>query len=388
MKYIKFIGAKLTIVLFLVFGVSNLYALLPGDANCDGKVDGIDFVIWLNFYGKTPQTCPNDPDFNNDNKVDGIDYVSWLSNYGKTETPTPRPSSTPTLALTVTPVPTGTSVVVAAAGDIACGTADIGSGFPCKDKETAAAITSISPKAVFPLGDIQYESGTFSDFLNYYDHSWGVFKNITYPVLGNHEYGVSGAAGYFDYFNGVGNAAGKAGERGKGYYSFNLGSWHMIVLNANCTKVTGGCGVGSAQEQWLRNDLSVNAGKFCTLAMWHQPRYSSGHEGDGGLTYSAFWQALLDYHAEVVLSGHSHDYERFAPQDNTSHVLSTGIVQFIVGTGGRDFTGWLSILPNSLVRNNTTFGVLKLTLHPTSYDWKFLPIAGSTFTDSGSASCH
>ena len=162
-------------------------------------------------------------------------------------------------------------------------------------------------------------------------------KSISRPILGNHE---SSGTGYFDYFNGR-ESDGLAGPRGKGYYSFDVGSWHLVALNSNCDRVS--CSAGSEQEQWLRADLAAHP-TACTLAYWHHPRYSSGHEGNNTFT-QPFWEALDDAEAEIVLSGHSHDYERFAPLDRNGNIdLATGIRQFVVGTGGAFFTGGLGTL--------------------------------------------
>ncbi|HUZ01001.1 MAG TPA: alkaline phosphatase, partial [Thermomicrobiaceae bacterium] len=172
----------------------------------------------------------------------------------------------------------------------------------------------------------------------------------------------------------------------KGYYSLTIGSWHVVVLNSNCSEV-GGCGAGSPQEQWLAQDLAANP-TTCTMAVWHQPRFSSGIVGNN-VAYDAFWQDLYAAHADLVLNGHDHDYERFAPQDPSANADPTnGMREFVVGTGGKGFVNFSAIQPNSQVRQNTSFGVLVLTLHATGYDWKFVPAAGGQFTDSGSGSCH
>ena len=189
-----------------------------------------------------------------------------------------------------------------------------------------------------------------------------------------------GAAGYFDYF---GTAAGR---RSPGYYSFNLGRWHLIALNSECAQV-GGCATGSPQERWLRADLAAHPAR-CVLAYWHKPRFSSGMHGNNA-TYTAFWHALHGAGADMVLVGHDHDYERFAPQ--TPHGRADparGIRQFVVGTGGKTHYGFRTIRANSQVRNSRTFGVLRLALHPSGYDWRFVPEPGKTFTDSGHGSCH
>ncbi len=213
---------------------------------------------------------------------------------------------------------------------------------------------------------------------------WGRVRAISRPILGNHESG--GGAAYFDYFNGVGVSDGPAGPRGKGYYSFDLGGWHLVALNSNCESVS--CSAGSEQERWLRADLAAHPAS-CTLAYWHHPRYSSGHDGSNDFM-QPLWEALQDAQAEVLLSGHSHDYERFAPLDRDGALDSAGgIRQFVVGTGGAFFTGGLGTRePHSEIAQNETFGVLRLTLHPASYDWAFVPDAGGGFTDSGSQACH
>ena len=230
------------------------------------------------------------------------------------------------------------------------------------------------------LGDLQYEDGAFSKFGASYDPSWGRVKAITHPAVGNHEYGTSGAAGYFQYFGAA------AGDPTTGYYSFDVGAWHLVALNSNCAQV-GGCGAGSAQEQWLRADLSAHSAGSCTLAFWHHPRFSSGEHGSDA-TYTAFWQALYDANADVVLVGHDHDYERFAPQ-TASGALDTaqGIREFVVGTGGKEQRSFATIRANSEARSVTSAGVLELTLDAAGYGWRFIPAVG-TFTDAGTAACH
>jgi hypothetical protein len=206
-------------------------------------------------------------------------------------------------------------------------------------------------------------------------------KSITHPVPGNHEYATPGAAGYFSYFGPA------AGDPTEGYYSFDLGSWHIIALNSNCSNV-GGCDQGSPQERWLRADLATNQ-NACTLAYWHHPRFTSGSVHHSDPRTEAFWQALHEFRADVVLTGHQHNYERFDPQSPTGSAdPSNGIRQFVVGTGGKDlYTFGATPAPNSIVRNSNTFGILKLTLRLTSYEWQFIPEAGKTFTDAGSDRC-
>lgn len=197
--------------------------------------------------------------------------------------------------------------------------------------------------------------------------------------MGNHD--VEQGSWYYKYFGS------DAGPAGKGYYSYDVGAWHIVVLNSNCKKV-GGCGSGSAQTRWLRDDLAASSSR-CTLAYWHHPRFSSdktyGNDGDS----AAFWDALYQAGADVVLNGHAHVYERLAPQTPKAvRDDAAGIRQFTVGTGGASHYRFAGARPNSEVRENKTFGILKLALHDTSYDWQFVPEAGKPFTDAGSGSCH
>lgn len=278
--------------------------------------------------------------------------------------------------------------VIAAAGDIACAPTDPGynggngTATRCRQRATSDLLVGAGLAAVLPLGDIQYDSPSAANLKAVYDPTWGRVKSISHPVLGNHD---GAGASYFDYFNGPGARDGAAGPRGRGYYSFDVGSWHIVALNSNCTSVS--CGSGSIQEKWLRADLAAHPAA-CTLAFWHHPRYSSGHDGSH-VTLSAFWRDLHAAGAELVLSGHSHNYERFAPKDANGKAGLTGIRQFVVGTGGGFMTGLgTSRVAGSQVAQNNTFGVLQLTLHPSSYDWRFVPIAGRQWTDSGSGQCH
>ena len=270
------------------------------------------------------------------------------------------------------PPPASGDPVLAAAGDIAdCNLAG--------DEATAAVLDAISPNAVLALGDLVQE-GQFAQYTGCYQPPWGRFFDITYPAAGNREYRTdTGAAPYFQYWGA------RAGQPGRGYYSFDIGAWHVVVLNSNCSYVIGGCGAGSPQEQWLRADLSTHATR-CTIAAMHHPRFDSA-----GVTLqptTALWQALWDYRADLVVNGHAHVYERFAPQTLSGKVDNTrGIRQITVGTGGHEQHTFDRLAKNSEVRNNNTHGVLKLTLHPTSYDWQFVPVAGRTFTDAGSRAC-
>jgi hypothetical protein len=305
--------------------------------------------------------------------------------------------------------------VIAAAGDIACGPGSaqfhngVGTVHDCHETVTAAQVLASHFDAVLALGDTQYECGEASGYAQSYDPSWGKFKSITEPVVGNHEYGTgchrSDASAYFDYFGASAHGPG-------GYYSFDLGRWHLIVLNSECSAgkgaaKVGGCQSGSRQEAWLRADLAAHH-NTCTLAAWHEPRFSSGEHGDAEQT-GQLWNDLVAAHADVVLAGHNHDYERFAALGATPSLFSpgakrsrtaapvfqqpaldsTGIREFVVGTGGKNHYSFPSApLTGEQVRNGDTYGILRLTLHPTGYDWKFLPEPGHTFTDSGAAVCH
>jgi Concanavalin A-like lectin/glucanases superfamily len=261
------------------------------------------------------------------------------------------------------------------------GAGDIASCGPSGQDEATAAIIDESPNAtVFTLGDNAYPNGSAADYACY-DASWGRFKERTKPAVGGHDYTEPGAAGYFDYF------AAAAGDRAKGYYSYDRGSWHVVVLNSNCAIVA--CGPGSGQEQWLRADLAAHSA-VCTLAYWHDPLYSSGDTHGNFEGVRPFWQALYDYGADVVVNGNEHLYERFLPQTPTGeHDPGFGITQFTVGTGGYMLYGFRDPpKPNSATRIAGTHGVLKLALRPGGYDWAFVPIVGRTGSDAGSGDCH
>ena len=233
------------------------------------------------------------------------------------------------------------------------------------DERTAALVATIrGPVAV--LGDIAYENGTAADFANCFDPSWGPLVPRIKAALGNHEYNSGTAAVAIERF--------RLPQRG--WYSYTLGAWHVVVLNSNCDKV-GGCGRGSPQWQWLRADLAAHKNR-CTLAYWHHPRFSSGIHGSS-VAYAPFWDLLARARADIVLQGHDHHYERFAPLK--------GIRSFVVGTGGKSHYPTLLPRAGSVVRNADTYGVLRLTLRATGYDWRFLPIQGGSFNDAGTARC-
>jgi hypothetical protein len=281
----------------------------------------------------------------------------------------------------------GEDPVIAAVGDIACDPGDgnfkggAGGRSTCHQMATSNLLQGRNLAAFLPLGDNQYEDGTLAKFQASYEPSYGRLKATTRPVVGNHEYLTPGAAGHFDYFGS------SAGERGKGWYSYDIGGWHLIALNSTCGPV-GGCGPDSPQGRWLKADLAAHPSS-CTLAYWHHPRFSSGKHGSV-TAMAPLWQALYEAGAEIVLSGHDHVYERFASQDPAGVAdPARGIRQFVVGTGGKNHYAFTnpSGIANSEVRNADTYGVLELTLGRDIYHWRFLPSSG-TFTDSGSGTCH
>ena len=277
--------------------------------------------------------------------------------------------------------------VVAAAGDIACDPlARAFSGTPrqCHHLQTSDLLLKMDLSAILALGDLQYQYGTFENFMAGFHPSWGRLKSLIRPAVGNHEYAVPGAAGYFDYFNGPGQHDGPAGPRDAGYYSFDVGDWHLIALNSQCEIVS--CAPGSPQEQWLRADLAAHPTR-CTLAYWHHPTASSGLRGRNE-TIQPLWQALYDGGVDVALTGHDHGYERFAPLDaahNRDPVR--GIRQFVVGSGGRNHKQVTEPKPHSEARNDDTFGVLQLTLRRSGYLWEFVADRSGDFTDSGANAC-
>jgi len=265
------------------------------------------------------------------------------------------------------------------------GAGDIASCSQSNDSATARLLGNI-PGTVYTLGDNVYPRGTAENFRDCYDPTWGRHKKRTKPALGNHEYYdenynmTTNAGPYFDYFGW------RAGARGKGYYSYDRGAWHVVVLNSNCSMV-GGCGRRSPQGRWLRNDLADNPSR-CALAYFHDPLYASG-TGSDAPEVKPFWNILYNRGAEVILNGHAHRYERYAKITPGGARSANGIRQFIVGTGGEpggDFDG--PYHPDMQRFKRNTPGVLKLNLRVDSYAWKFVPIAGKTFTDSGTTGCH
>jgi acid phosphatase type 7 len=288
--------------------------------------------------------------------------------------------------------PTGLAPMVAAAGDIACDPEspyfNDGLGIPgtCRQKLTSDLLLREDLTDVFTLGDNQYDDGQLSKFQLSFGPSWGRLKGLMHPVVGNHEYKDPNAAGYFDYFNGVGNQTGPAGDRSAGYYSLDVGSWHVIVLNSECEHV-GGCGASTPQMTWLQSDLASHPAA-CTMALWHRPHFTSaGHTDDGDMLPA--WNLLYNANADLILNGHEHLYERFAPQ-TPGGVFdpARGIREIIAGMGGRSRFGFPDIQPNSQFRSNSFYGVLDLALRDGGYDWTVVAAPTGRVVDSGSGRCH
>ncbi|HMB24199.1 MAG: DNRLRE domain-containing protein [Chloroflexota bacterium] len=304
---------------------------------------------------------------------DGVRFSSRESSNGPqliitlasgTPTAAPSPSPSPTVASTASPSPTPSDdIVLVGAGDISTCDRD-------QDEFTAQLLDKI-PGTVFAIGDNVYKNGTYQEYIDCYDPTWGRHKLRTKPVPGNHDYNTSDAAGYFQYFNNV-----------EPYYAYDLGPWRIYALNSEIN-----ASVTSAQMLWLQADLLANP-RQCVLAYWHTPRWSSGSRHGSNPDMQSLWQVLYEAGAEVVVNGHEHSYERFAEMDGSGTAVSSGLREFVVGTGGAGLYEFATPLPASEVRDNSTFGVIKFTLHETAYDWEFVPVPGSTFTDGGSGTCH
>jgi hypothetical protein len=279
---------------------------------------------------------------------------------------------------------------IAVAGDISC---DPISGATCRNRamQTSDLIVGQGYDAVLTLGDNQYDCGGYSAFLQNYDLTWGRVKSITHPIPGEDDWLTTGGTdcpsvpgdGYFDYFNGVGAPTGPAGNRGEGYYSWNLGSWHLVALNSVCTTVP--CTSTSAQVQWLQADLAADTAQ-CTLIYSHNPHFSSAGAATTGSRTSQFWSAAINDGAELMLNGNAHAYERFAPQTAAGTASPTGLREIIAGTGGKSLATFKTVAANSEVRVRS-FGVLELTLGSGAYSWRFRTTAG-TVADSGTDTCH
>jgi hypothetical protein len=267
--------------------------------------------------------------------------------------------------------------VLLAAGDIA----------ECEhqgDEATARILGEYPNATIAPLGDNAYQKGTLEDYEDCYGPSWGKFEDRTRPATGNHDHSTKNAQGYWDYFGSRG------GPYDEYYYSYDLGDWHVVVLNSDCWRI-GGCEPDDPQIQWLRRDLQRHA-SVCTLAYWHRPPFSSGRYGDPENTARVLplWATVNEEGVDLVLTGHEHSYERFVPMNAEGDRDDEGGVRLIVaGTGGGNLRQFkYDPLPTTEIRNDDTWGVLKLTLNPAGYDWEFLPVAGKSFRDSGSGTCH
>jgi hypothetical protein len=297
----------------------------------------------------------------------------------------PRDAGASPLYLGAQPARDPASVVIAAAGDISCPPArdrhskEYDKPNACGMDATAKVLGAIQPDAVMTLGDHQYPSGSLADFEAMYADNWGAYRDITYPVPGNHEYGTPGARGYYAYFGD------RAGEPDKGYYSYDLGAWHLIALNSECNQV-GGCGDADAQATWLRQDLAAHPRK-CVLAYWHRPRFSSGPHGNS-LEQDALWRILSAARADIVLSGHDHDYERFVPMNAQGKADPKGMSQFVAGTGGASHYLIHNPEATSAARSTGRNGVLRLQLTARAYAWEFLAAPDNEVLDSGTAQCN
>src|SRR2546428_5700890 len=306
------------------------------------------------------------------------DGPTTTSSAAPVRTRSPTPGST--APLTPSPAPTAGDAVLVGAGDISSCT-------QTNDDRTAHLLDSVIASAngeviVFTAGDNAYEYGTLEEYKQCYDPTWGRHKARTRPAAGNHEYATGSAEGYFSYFEVA------AGAPEQGYYSYDLGAWHIVVLNTSnhCQLIL--CDGASPQVSWLRADLASHP-NFCTLAIWHDPLFSSGHVHGSSPYVQPFWDTLYASGAHVVVNGHEHNYERFAPQTPVGALdPEHGIREFIVGTGGESHYRAGPFLPNSEIGDGNSFGVLKLTLQPASYSWEFIPDEFGEFQDAGSGNCH
>ena len=266
--------------------------------------------------------------------------------------------------------PVAKAPVITAAGDIAH------EGEPdAPQRSTALLVSSIDPTAALTLGDNQYPDGELADFMASYDPTWGRFKNITRPVPGNHDYHTAGADGYFDYFGP------RAHRSNGGNYSFDLGAWHLVAVNS------GPGSISDEQLDWIRDDL-LRSDATCELAYWHHPRWSSGTNHGSDEDMAGLWQVLYEQGVDVVLNGHEHNYERFAPLSPSGGLEpSTGIREFVVGTGGAGSYPFGDPIPGSQRRITDVFGVLRMTLQDDGYSWAFVRADGGV-SDNGRYGCH
>jgi acid phosphatase type 7 len=363
------------------------------------EADTAGYTVYRNGAQLATVTGASNTSYSDTSVSASTTYSYTVDAFDGASPPNHSSQSTPAVQVTTPAGGGGTGdPVIAAAGDIACDPAETqfkggnGNATKCHAKKTAAVLTNLQAttdlKAILAVGDTQYVCGGLQAYNQSYGPAWGqpALKAITHPVPGEQEYLTSGGTdcsatpggGYFSYFGSA------AGDPTKGYYSFDVGAWHIIALNSVCGQVP--CDVASAQYQFLQADLAAHPAT-CTLAYWHHPRFASSN-GGGTKSVAPFWDLLYAAGAEIALGGNQHVYERFAPQTPSRVASANGIRAFTVGTGGRSHGKFGTIQANSEVRDNTSYGVLKLTLHATSYDWQFVPVAGATFTDSGSGTCH
>lgn len=267
---------------------------------------------------------------------------------------------------------------IAAVGDIACPSTVPFTATSCRHADVAKAIAKSKPDSFWILGDIQYPDGSLADFERSFDPSFKRFNSIWRPSPGNHEYGRPGAAGYYDYF---GKAA---GPKRRGYYSFNLGRWHIVSLNTNCDMVD--CSATSPQAKWLSRDLNRYP-RLCTAAFFHHPLFSSS-DGHGNIPFAQpFWRILQGHRAEIALAGHDHGFEAFTRQDSTGRRdRKRGIAEFVVGTGGKSSYPFAKTQPNSFVRKTDVFGFLSMDLRAKSYSWRFIDEKNKSLA-GGSSRC-
>jgi hypothetical protein len=276
--------------------------------------------------------------------------------------------------------------VIAAAGDIACepSDSDFGGQDPTRCQERATVDLLAEADAVIPLGDLQYPDGALDTYELGYDPTWGKFADESYPAPGNHDYLVAGAEGYFDYWTSKNRPTGPARS---GYYSWELGSWHLIALNSNCDDV--GCGEGSPQNDFLEQDLASTT-RRCILAYWHHPLFNSGEQHGDSMPWGAkeFWEDLSAAGADIVLNGHEHNYQRYAKQDLQGQAMSNGIREFVVGTGGKSHYALLDEKDSNYESGNATdFGVLLLFLGDDAYSWEFRSVSGAVLDAGGPVAC-
>ena len=355
-----------------------------GTGNVNLSVPNPPTGVTVSFDPQTQKISSNNPSFTSIMSID----VSTSANPGNVslEVQASAKGTTKILNLNLevvegtTPPPPPDDPVIVAVGDIACNTSS-STTTTCRHAQTSDRMMTINPDAVLTLGDNQYQNGELSNYNTYYDPTWGRAFDKTYPSPGNHEYGTSYADGYSNYF---GSRTGD--PTNEYYYSFEMGSWHIVSLNSNCSEEgVGGCSTNSPQGIWLKNDLESH-NNACTLVYWHHPRYSAGSHGDNS-KMDYFWQLLDANNVDVALAGHDHNYQRFAPMDLTGSFDPNGVREFVVGTGGKSHYSLNTADSNLENYNTSTFGVLKMTLHDTSYDWEFVGESGNTL-DSGTWNCN